>query len=83
MTSVGDCHIPEHSAVSCIHSVSARYCSAIFTYSHRHYIHCKKGKAVLTQFGYLSFLLTVCIVKHSGAPLPTLDKIFQNISKCN
>ena len=38
-----------------------------------HLIHCKKGKVVLTQFGYLSFLLIVCIVKHSGVPLPALD----------
>ena len=37
------------------------------------YIHCKKGKVVLTQFGYLSFLLLVCIVKHSEVPLPALD----------
>ena len=29
------------------------------------------GKVVLTQFGYLSFL--VCTVKHSGVPLPALD----------
>ena len=35
--------------------------------------HCKKGKVVLTQFGYLSFLLLVCIVKHSDVPLPALD----------
>ena len=35
--------------------------------------HCKKGKVVLTQFGYLSFLLIVCIIKHSGVPLPALD----------
>ena len=35
--------------------------------------HCKKGKVVLTQFGYLSFLSLVCIVKHSGVPLPALD----------
>ena len=33
----------------------------------------KNGKIVLTQFGYLSFLLLVCIVKHSWAPLPALD----------
>ena len=32
-----------------------------------------KGKVVLTQFGYLSFLSPVCIVKHSGVPLPALD----------
>ena len=38
-----------------------------------HCIHCKKGKVVLTQFGYLSFLLLVCIVKHSDVPLPALD----------
>ena len=36
-------------------------------------LHCKKGKVVLTQFGYLSFLLLVCIVKHSEVPLPALD----------
>ena len=36
------------------------------------YIH-KKGKVVLTQFGYISFLLSACIVKHSGVPLPVLD----------
>ena len=36
-------------------------------------IHCKKGKVVLTQFGYLSFLSLVCIVKHSDVPLPALD----------
>ena len=35
--------------------------------------HCKKGKVILTQFGYLSFLLSACIVKHSGVPLPALD----------
>ena len=28
---------------------------------------------VLTQFGYLSFLLSACIVEHSGVPLPALD----------
>ena len=33
----------------------------------------KKRKVVLTQFGYLSFLSLVCIVKHSGVPLPALD----------
>ena len=37
------------------------------------YIHCEKGKIVLTQYVYLSVLLTVCIVKHSGVPLPALD----------
>ena len=31
-------------------------------------LHCNKGKFVLTQFGYLMF-----IVKHSGVPLPALD----------
>ena len=36
-------------------------------------MHCKKGKVVLTQFGYLSFLLLVCIVKHGDVPLPALD----------
>ena len=35
--------------------------------------HCKKGKVVLTQFGYLKLLLLVCIVKHSGVPLPVLQ----------
>ena len=30
-------------------------------------------KERLTQFGYLSFLLLVCIVQHSGVPLPALD----------
>ena len=35
--------------------------------------HCKKGKVVLTQFGYLSFETLVCIIKHSGVPLPALD----------
>ena len=35
--------------------------------------HCKNGNVVLTQFGYLSFLLLVCIVKHSEVPLPALD----------
>ena len=34
---------------------------------------CKKRKVVLSQFGYLSFLSLVCIVKHSGIPLPALD----------
>ena len=34
---------------------------------------CKKGKVVLTQFSYVSFLLSACIVKHSGVPLPALD----------
>ena len=34
---------------------------------------CKKGMVVLTQFGYVSFLLSACIVKHSGVPLPALD----------
>ena len=33
----------------------------------------KKGKEVLTQFGYLSVLSLVCIVKHSDVPLPALD----------
>ena len=33
-----------------------------------HCIHCKKGKVVLTQFGYLTFLLSAC-----GVPLPALD----------
>ena len=32
-----------------------------------------KRKAVLTHYGYLSFLLPACIVKHSGVPLPALD----------
>ena len=32
-----------------------------------------KGKVVLTQFGYLSFLSLVCTIKHSGVPLPALD----------
>ena len=31
--------------------------------------HCKNGKVVFTQFDYLSFLLFVCIVKHSEVPL--------------
>ena len=35
--------------------------------------HCKKGKVVLTQFVYLSFIVIVCIVKHSGVPLSALD----------
>ena len=35
--------------------------------------HCKKGKVVLTQYGDLSFLSLVWIVKHSGVPLPALD----------
>ena len=35
--------------------------------------HCKKRKVVLIQFGYLSFHLFACIVKHSGIPLPALD----------
>ena len=39
----------------------------------RRNLYCKKGKVVLTQFGYLSFLLSACIVKHSGVPLPALD----------
>ena len=33
----------------------------------------KEGMVVLTQFGYLSFLLIVGIVKRSGVPLPALD----------
>ena len=33
----------------------------------------KKGKVVLTQFGYVSFLLSACIVNPSGVPLPALD----------
>ena len=33
----------------------------------------KKGKGVLTQFGYISFLFSACIVKQSGVPLPALD----------
>ena len=37
------------------------------------FLHCKKGKVVFIQFGYLSFLLSACIVKHSGVPLPALD----------
>ena len=36
-------------------------------------LHCKKGKVVLTQFGYLSFLLSACVIEHSGVPLPALD----------
>ena len=27
----------------------------------------------MTQFGYLTFLLSACIVEHSGVPLPALD----------
>ena len=43
--------------------------------------HCKIGKVVLTQFRYFSFLLLVCIVKHSGVPLPALDsKHAKNLS---
>ena len=38
-----------------------------------------KRKVVLTHYGYLSFLLLVCIVKHSGVPLPALD--FKQIKK--
>ena len=33
----------------------------------------KKKWVVLTHFGYLSFLLSACIIKHSGVPLPALD----------
>ena len=36
-------------------------------------MHCKKGMVVLTQFGYLAFFLSACIVKHSGVPLPALE----------
>ena len=36
-------------------------------------MHCKKGKVVLPQFGYISFLLSACIVEHIGVPLPALD----------
>ena len=38
-----------------------------------HIYHCKKGKVVLTQFCYCSFLSLVCVVRHSGIPLPALD----------
>ena len=34
-------------------------------------LHCKKGMVVLTHL--VSFLLSACIVKHSGVPLPALD----------
>ena len=37
------------------------------------YMDCKSGSVVLIQCGYLHFLLFVCIVKHSGVPLPALD----------
>ena len=54
-------------------------------------MHCKKGMVVLIQFGYLTFLLSACIVKHSGVSLPALDSTqiknlnlaFQNIGKCH
>ena len=36
-------------------------------------LHCKNAKVVLTQFGYITFLLIVCIIKHSEVPLPALD----------
>ena len=36
-------------------------------------MHCKKGKVVSPQFGYISFLLSACIVEHIGVPLPALD----------
>ena len=35
--------------------------------------HYKNGKVVMTQFGYLSFLSLLCIIKPSGVPLPALD----------
>ena len=37
------------------------------------YMDCKSGSVVLIQCGYLHFLLLVCIVEHSGVPLPALD----------
>ena len=36
-------------------------------------LHCKNAKVVLTQFGYITFLLIVCIIKHSEVPLAALD----------
>ena len=45
-----------------------KYMIAIMTYT----IY-KKGKVDLTEYGYLSFLLSACIVKHSGDPLPAFD----------
>ena len=36
-------------------------------------LHCKNAKVVLTQFGYITFLLIVCIIKHSEVQLPALD----------
>ena len=51
------------------------------------YIHCEKGKIVLTQYVYLSVLLTVCIVKHSGVTLPAYSTQIKNliciINKCH
>jgi len=36
-------------------------------------MHCKNAKVVLTQFGYITFHLIVCIIKHSEVLLPALD----------
>ena len=33
----------------------------------------QNAKVVLTQFGYITFHLIVCIIKHSEVPLPALD----------
>ena len=45
----------------------------IYIYIYIYIYDCKSGKVVLTQFGYLGYLLPGCIVKHSGVPLSALD----------
>ena len=49
----------------------AQYCLAHAEASLFADYHCKKGKVVLNLV--TSVLLIVCIVKHSGVPLPALD----------
>ena len=60
--------------LSC-HALSP-YCWLTFTsvsYKLVSVVHCKNAKVVLTQFGYITFLLIVCIIKHSEVQLPALD----------
>ena len=52
----------------CVKSMRSALCKIAWSM----FVDCIKGKVVFTQFGYLSFLLLVCIVKHSGVPLPAL-----------
>ena len=48
-------------------------CTLVQWVLNRLHVHCKKGMVVLTQFGCFSFLLSACVVEHSGVPLPALD----------